>query len=425
MADTVPTGVEAPDLRQSITEALAARGLRLRFKPALERRYEDERRAQRVRDLTISGIVAMLVYNLFLIDDHVLIPDVFGYAVLVRVGIVTPIACLLLVIINVHRSPLLRETAVVAVSVLTVTGMLFLFSISHSPYVLHYHYGIELVLIATNLVMQLRFPFAVAASTIEAALYSVVLAVSPAVPPLLVQASMSLALATAGFTLLANWQIEHKDRRNFLLSLRDSLLTDEMSKQYAKLQELSSRDSLTGIANRRTFDEKIIEIWRRAIVSGEPVGVLMLDVDHFKAYNDIYGHVLGDQCLRTIATALASEVRAATDCLARYGGEEFIVVLPGVGLGGCEEIAERMRLAVTALQIPHSDAGGVGYVTVSVGVAAQRLDPSTTVTALIADADAALYEAKERGRNRVILTDLASAQSEFPRVGGRDAAAEE
>ncbi|MDO8605899.1 MAG: diguanylate cyclase [Phaeospirillum sp.] len=165
------------------------------------------------------------------------------------------------------------------------------------------------------------------------------------------------------------------------------------------LHRLAAVDGLTGIANRRSFDAALEQEWRRACRAGTPLSLLMIDVDHFKRYNDHYGHQAGDDCLRAVAAALAEIARRPGEVVARYGGEEFAVILPACGLDPARSLAERLREEVAARHLPHAASGTAAEVSVSIGVAS--LGGDDAVQALIAQADAALYRAKHGGRNRV------------------------
>lgn len=172
-----------------------------------------------------------------------------------------------------------------------------------------------------------------------------------------------------------------------------------------ELARLASTDGLTGLCNRRAFDEHLQREWRRAIRQGSSLALVMLDADHFKAYNDHYGHQGGDDVLRAIAQALEDATRRPSDYPARYGGEEFVAILPYTGLDGAAEVAERIRLAVQELHLPH-DRSVKGFVSVSVGVAATAPLRGQDPAPLLAAADAALYEAKAAGRDTVRLRAL-------------------
>jgi diguanylate cyclase (GGDEF)-like protein len=175
---------------------------------------------------------------------------------------------------------------------------------------------------------------------------------------------------------------------------------------YARVEELSRTDELTGVANRRCFDRWLDQ----ALAEGTTVGLLMVDVDHFKAYNDGYGHVAGDACLQQVAALMAYLLAGTGARLARYGGEEFAVILHGADVPAAAAIAERLRAAVEARAFEHRHAES-GLVTVSLGVASSGPGLPIDSESLVAEADRALYAAKHAGRNRVRLAtvELASA----------------
>jgi len=172
----------------------------------------------------------------------------------------------------------------------------------------------------------------------------------------------------------------------------------------AELSQQASTDGLTGIANRRRFDEMLPREWRRAMRAGDPLSLLVVDVDHFKAFNESYGHLGGDECLRLIAQTIAAVIRRPHDLVARYGGEEFVAVLPATTQDGAKRIAEDLCAAVVAMGVPHAAAGG--SVTVSIGAATAFPTGDIEPAALIDAADGALYAAKRGGRNCVATASL-------------------
>ncbi len=171
-------------------------------------------------------------------------------------------------------------------------------------------------------------------------------------------------------------------------------------------------DGLTGVSNRRHFDERLALEWRRAVRHGNPLSVALLDVDCFKRYNDRYGHQAGDACLRRLAQTLQASLRRPGDLVARYGGEEFVCLLPDTGPDGALALARQIGESVQALAIEHADSTAAGVVTVSLGVysrhgdAGQSAPADATAAALLAGADAQLYAAKAGGRNRVCAARL-------------------
>jgi diguanylate cyclase (GGDEF)-like protein/PAS domain S-box-containing protein len=182
----------------------------------------------------------------------------------------------------------------------------------------------------------------------------------------------------------------------------------ELNLAFSIVANLAMLDGLTGIANRRQFDETMERELRRAMRDGSMLSVLMIDVDHFKTYNDLYGHVLGDACLRQVAVAAQDVLHRTSDLFARYGGEEFVAILPNTDSRGAQVVAELIRSAVERCRLPH--AGNThGIVTVSIGCATQMLSPDTVGNPILQAADEALYEAKAAGRNRIEVAQMLPA----------------
>lgn len=178
-------------------------------------------------------------------------------------------------------------------------------------------------------------------------------------------------------------------------------ITNALTEKNTELTYLSSHDELTGIYNRRSVNEYLQREWDRAYRQKNNISLLMIDVDYFKKYNDHYGHLTGDDCLRNVSRTLKTHLHRPADYLGRYGGEEFIVVLPETELSGAVEVAEHLRSAVEELNIPHKESS-FGYVTVSIGIASVIPKKIKNYEKMISCADNALYKAKEQGRNRFI-----------------------
>ena len=188
---------------------------------------------------------------------------------------------------------------------------------------------------------------------------------------------------------------------NALLEAKVGERTQALEEANIKLSELTVTDALTGLSNRRRFDQVITEEWMRASRTGQSLAILMIDVDHFKAYNDHYGHQAGDECLRKVAGVLQANARRASDLVARYGGEEFVVVAGDLDIQAAKELAETLRSSVEVLGISHQFSPVASVVTISIGVSVTTPDANMAPESLLRMADAAMYCAKDGGRNRV------------------------
>lgn len=223
----------------------------------------------------------------------------------------------------------------------------------------------------------------------------------------------SVMILTGGavFTLVANYTLERQFRIAYLLSLKDRLRQQE-------LEGLARIDPLTGLGNRRELDHRLARLGTEADAAA-PISVMMIDVDHFKSYNDGYGHLAGDQCLKQIAALVTAELRSINDSAFRFGGEEFLIVLKGTEICEAIEVAERLRQAVETAAIPHLYSGTAPILTISIGVAAAAEGRTTDIQTVVLAADGALYTAKRNGRNRVWpKPPLSAGVANFP-VGRR------
>lgn len=194
--------------------------------------------------------------------------------------------------------------------------------------------------------------------------------------------------------------LERQERISFLQGLLLAHESAERERLNAELDRLAHEDALSGLANRRHFDSVLAKEWDRLMRSQQPLTVLYLDVDHFKAYNDTYGHASGDTCLTAIGKVLLDAARRPGDVAARYGGEEFVVLLPATSTSGAEEVAQRIIDDIDALAIPHDSSSVAPHVTVSIGIASVTPSPEWEVDGLLESADQALYDAKHSGRHR-------------------------
>jgi diguanylate cyclase (GGDEF)-like protein len=213
---------------------------------------------------------------------------------------------------------------------------------------------------------------------------------------------------TAGGYLVTSWvDVTDMVRKERQLQDRNVLL-----------QQQSSMDALTGLANRRRFDELLASELARAERNPSPISLLMIDIDHFKQYNDYYGHVAGDECLQAVADVLRQGVRRAGEVVARYGGEEFVLLLPGSDEAHALDIAQKCMDLLQQKAIEHKGTGRSGTLTFSIGVASTTPAPGLLPSALVNAADAAMYRAKSSGRARHELAQQAdwNIDRETPRT---------
>jgi diguanylate cyclase (GGDEF)-like protein len=249
---------------------------------------------------------------------------------------------------------------------------------------------LPLMLFGPFFFLGLRYRAALLCSVLTVLAYGISATVWDMPQPVATRSCAFLLIGLLGFTLAAR----HLEKRSRLAFLEGGLIT-----------ALAQHDSLTGTKNRRVFDEHLSDLWKRAADQHRSIAVLLVDIDHFKAYNDRYGHQAGDQALRRVAQAIGDFVRRPGDVLARYGGEEFAAVLYDTDTREAAEMAEMMRRAVADMHIEHRGSDISRHVTISVGVAAVVPNLSRSAGGALQLADEALYQAKVSGRDRVEIRD--------------------
>jgi len=252
---------------------------------------------------------------------------------------------------------------------------------------------LPLLMVGPFLVFGLRFRTAAIAVTLTICVYATSAAIFGLPTPTIVRSCLLLAVVAAACGVVAR-----------TLERTRLLETHAMA-------ELAQQDALTGLKNRRVFDEHLDGLWQRAIDEARGLAILLIDVDHFKAYNDRYGHQAGDLALRRVAEMLQMFVKSPTDVLARYGGEEFAVLLYDVDAVAAENVAAQMRKAICAMGLEHRDSRLGQIVTISIGVAVVEPTPERRSRGALQLADEALYQAKKMGRNRVEILDPAAHEA--------------
>jgi diguanylate cyclase (GGDEF)-like protein len=372
---------------------IAARHKGLAFPSALERQFERDTRRRRAQRLRAAVPTAVVIYNLFLFPDWLLVGDKIAIALILHFTVVTPWIMLTWWLTKDDSPKLLREGLAASIPVAIVLQILVSFVLTSSTNAAHYQYFVLLVVLFTNTVQRLPFRYALTASSIILSCHAVAVIVSGHMSGPVAWVAVTTLAVAAYLTLTSNYYLERDGRRAFLHALRDRL-------RHAEVEAEAKRDALTDLANRHHLADRLNELWSNNEENVAPNAVIMLDIDHFKLFNDRYGHVTGDACLKRVAASVTAELRSNDDLAVRYGGEEMLVLLPKTDASDATRIAERIRRSVEALGIPHEGLGARRIVTVSAGAAAA---PASTISSseLIAAADVALYAAKRNGRNQV------------------------
>ena len=362
----------------------------LRLDPPIAAAYEAAIGQQRKRELGWSILIGLLLYNGFFLTSILLMPDVVTVNFVARFVIVTPASLALIWLIR-KVSLETAEWLVTAGMVNAFFAMIWMVWTSDAPLASYAIAELTLVLVFGAFSLNMRFLQCMIFLLVSSAGSFALIQSMPDLGPDLRAALRMQALAGLLFCAYGNLQIELGRVRGFVRAWRAGEEASDMT-------ALSLTDPLTGLRNRRAL-EGTIQGWVR---SAEPVTLIMIDIDHFKLYNDTLGHPAGDACLRRVATALTGALDPGSDFLARIGGEEFAVALQGPATQEAERISERLRARVAAASLAHPGrTDGMRIVTISVGAARPRPGVQTSLSDLFSCADAALYEAKRAGRNRV------------------------
>ena len=386
-------------------------GYGLRFPAPLEYRFETDTGRARSRALAALGAIGFFTALVLVPRLRATLPDVAWGVNTFYLGLCIPAGFAAVLGLLLNPRPLLREALIAVTHTAASLCVIFLFLSSRSPNMPVFAGSVTLLMVYGSVGVQLRFPFAVWSVASIFFAEATGLRMRPDADEHTIQNLLILSACTGAYTLLANWRMERQHRRNYLVSLREQLEKHDMALRNKELDELSRRDPLTGLANRRAYDLWLARAWKQAIETGGELGLIVIDIDRFKLYNDFYGHAAGDTCLQVIARSLGEQLRGTSDLVVCMGGEEFAVLLPRLPETVCADVAERLRVAVEALELPHMGLGQRGLVSVSAGVASRLAGGANTPDKLFAAADAALYRAKEAGRNRVWVSTDSSAEA--------------
>lgn len=395
-------------------EAVEAQGHPwLRFPHALEQQFNTDTLPQRRKFLTLCAIVGILGIwaGAWWAEDS--LPNIAGLARKL-VTIYLGIACTSLVVLLLTPRPWRRmwqsESAIFA-NALGLNLVIIWACMASGVDTAYTQSGAVIApVMFACIAARLRFIWALACALLTLVVYVVCMHGQTPFQQLVVAGNIKLQLLSFAFALVANYTLEYAERRNWVLRKLQEKHRGVLHDTSEQLRRLSVRDALTGLYNRRQFDTDLAAAWHQCAAAGQPLALLMLDVDHFKLYNDAYGHPAGDACLTRVGQALARVAQAHGGMAARLGGEEFALVLPRQAEAGSRVVAEALCAAVRQEAIEHRASTVAGHVTVSVGVALAWPGQGGRTQALLSMADRALYLAKERGRDRVAVLEAQGAQ---------------
>ncbi|PZP50303.1 MAG: GGDEF domain-containing protein [Agrobacterium fabrum] len=356
---------------------------------------------------TYGLIFGVALYNLYLFVDVTLVPEIIWLDLTVRLFVITPLLFLYFparyYAVKMRPDAVAHEVLHGLGCMLVVASIMFIYANARASSASEYYMGIVTVVLYMNTIHRKPFPLAVMGTVGCMAVFIVGMEYVTVTSEVAKLPAIMCSVGISAVSLFAAYRIEQVERRDYLASLREKMLLQRIQNANHELQQLSNTDQLTGIRNRRSFDEAANEI---SGGGGRPRALILLDVDYFKNYNDSEGHVAGDDCLRRIAGRLRSALRrddGDRSFVARYGGEEFVVLLDNCVVSAALAIGERLRLAVIDEAIPHLNRpDGREIVTVSLGIAVSG-DGKEIIYEMVNRADVALYEAKRQGRDRLVL----------------------
>ncbi len=380
------------------------RARKLKFDAEKEKRFRESFAENNIASARLILGQLLLVFFLAGYFDVLLLGELATFMVFLRYSTFTPLL-LFLFLFSFTRWFKNSMQLVFSLTVVLVSCYVALFTyLNEDITAMLYFAGIIVVVFVSFVYVPIFFNYAfvmsvfVFAISVSGLLYNETLSVD------LMEACSFILLASIVMALAACYGNERSARLNFHYSEMLNLEKDSLAKKNVHLRNLATLDGLTGIPNRRAFDEQLNEEWQRAERSQIPLAILLIDVDHFKLYNDFYGHQTGDDCLQKIASALDASIGRAGDFVARYGGEEFVMILPNADINQAKEFGKKVLRNIEKLQIPHEKSPVAPVVTLSLGIASAvpGVEDYTEAEFLIRDADRALYQAKSDGRNRVI-----------------------
>lgn len=397
-----PQGLDvAAPMSSSTFEAVQQQGFPfLRFPPSVEAHFQSDKAPEQLVQMRTGALMSIILSSGLLMADWMMVPDRFRDALTLRLLVFAPLLGLAAALWHKVR-PAWREWVGLIKGLVAACIIIYLCMSSTDVLAAPYLVSLSLIALFNGGVERIRFWPALLIDLVVLALFALAVLNLPHPNVPVMTGTALVMVSTIVFTLYGSYWLEHEERTNWLMLQHEHLLLEKLETGNQRLDQLTRFDPLTEIANRRHFDEFLAQVWARARQDGQDVALLMMDIDHFKLYNDHYGHPVGDACLKEVAATMSRHLRKPGDLLARFGGEEFIAVLSKTSLPEAMAAAERVREAVWRLQRPHETSPVQPWVTVSIGVACLRADADQAdIPSLLKQADDALYKAKSRGRNQ-------------------------
>jgi len=364
------------------------------FPASKERTFLQYYRKKTVKQASFSIFCGLFLFSIFAFLDPWIIPEIRNIAWALRFILVFPFGTFVLIFINISKKDYYIQCFISFLVLLGASLIQAMIILSRGSGKELYYAGLVLVIFVGYVFFKLRFVFACICGWLIFLLYAV----------------SSIVVGTRIYIIINN--LFFLGGANFIGMFTAYILETSLRKEYLQNIQLkkinrqllisSNSDGLTGVANRRFFDKRIFIEWNRCKRIGQPISVIMFDVDYFKAFNDAMGHQAGDSCLRSVSDIIRQNTRRASDFIARYGGEEFVAILAYTDLPAATAMANRIRAAVENAKIPHPASKAGQFVTVSAGVgSANPTGTNFSYLRVVEAADAALYEAKSKGRNCV------------------------
>lgn len=385
----------------------------LQFPAELEAEYIRHNADQRRMLLAVMALVGLFIYNVFALANRTMFPDIQDLVLEHQVWLSLMVFGLM-VITYLTPHPLWREGLYSLSTIMLAMVSVWLMAQSRLTSTLSYTVSLMLIPMFSGVAARQPFWFTALPAVVTSVAAAMLLKPIGPVQRLVYADSLFMIVNNMAYTLILAYTLELGARREWLLSYIERLQRQALEAASQRLKALSIADPLTGICNRRQFEDDLDRIWHECMADQRPLGMLIIDIDHFKLYNDRQGHPAGDVCLKEVAALISQIAQTDKGLAARLGGEEFGVLLPAGNLPDAWRLAERIRAGISQACLPH-DYAPSRHVTVSVGVASLVPQAGMDRISLFATADKALYEAKRAGRNRVVGPAAAPEHAPWPR----------